>query len=55
MFKGYDNLDPSKFFELNNLPMRGHSLKLVNQDANWTLGNFHLHIELLKYGIVWMI
>jgi hypothetical protein len=29
MFKGFDNLDPSKFFELNNLPTRGHSLKLV--------------------------
>jgi hypothetical protein len=29
MFKGFDNLDPSQFFELNNLLTRGHSLKLV--------------------------
>jgi len=29
MFKGFDNLDPLLFFELNNAPTRGHSLKLV--------------------------
>jgi len=29
MFKGFDNLDLSMFFELNTAPTRGHSLKLV--------------------------
>ena len=29
MFRGFDNLDPSLFFELNSAPTRGHSLKLV--------------------------
>jgi len=29
MFKGFDNLDPLLFFELNTAPTRGHSLKLV--------------------------
>ena len=30
IFKGFDNLDPTVFFELNTAPTRGHSLKLVN-------------------------
>ena len=29
IFKGFDNLDRSKFFELSNAYTRGHSLKLV--------------------------
>ena len=29
MFKGFDNLDPLLFFELNTAPTRSHSLKLV--------------------------
>jgi len=29
MFKGFDNLDPFMFFELNTAPVRGHSVKLV--------------------------
>ena len=29
IFKGFDNLDPTVFFELSTAPTRGHSLKLV--------------------------
>jgi len=29
MFKGFDNLDPLMFFELNTAPTRGHSVKLI--------------------------
>ena len=28
LFKGFTNVDSSKFFELNNMATRGHSLKL---------------------------
>ena len=30
IFKGFDNLDPTMFFELSTAPTRGHSLKLIN-------------------------
>jgi len=29
MFKGFDNLDPLMFFEVNTTPTRGHSQKSV--------------------------
>ena len=28
IFKGFDNLDPTMFFELNTAPTRGHSFKI---------------------------
>ena len=29
IFKGFENVDPIKFFELSTTPIRGHSLKIV--------------------------
>jgi ribonuclease P/MRP protein subunit RPP40 len=40
MFKGMDNLDIHKFFELTNAPIRGHSLKLVKHGCNLDVRKF---------------
>jgi len=55
MFKGFDNLDPLMFFELNTAPTRGHSLKLVKSRRRFDVEKIHLHIGWLTYGTVWMI
>jgi len=41
MFKGFDNLDPLMFFELNTAPNRGHSLKFVKPRC---------HLDVKKYS-----
>jgi hypothetical protein len=40
MFKGMDNLDVHKFFQLTNAPTRGHSLKLVKHGCNLDIRKF---------------
>jgi ribonuclease P/MRP protein subunit RPP40 len=40
MFKGMDNLDVHKFFQLTNAPTRGHSLKLVKHGCNLDVRKF---------------
>jgi ribonuclease P/MRP protein subunit RPP40 len=40
MFKGMDNLDFHKFFQLTNAPTRGHSLKLVKHGCNLHIRKF---------------
>jgi ribonuclease P/MRP protein subunit RPP40 len=41
MFKGMDNLDVHKFFQLTNAPTRGHSLKLVKHGCNLDAERVH--------------
>jgi hypothetical protein len=40
MFKGMDNLDVHKFFQLTNAPTRGHSLKVVKHGCNLDIRKF---------------
>ena len=40
IFKGFDNLDSSMFFELGNEHTRGHSLKLVKPRCHLDIRKF---------------
>jgi len=54
MFKGFDNLDPLMFCQLNTAPTGGHYLKLVKPRCRLDVRNIRLHIGWLTYGTVWM-
>ena len=44
IFKGFDDLDPSKFFDLSQAHTRGHSLKLIKLRCRldiWTFSFAH--------------
>ena len=40
IFKGYENLDPCTFSELNTAPTRGHSLKLIKPRCRLDIRKF---------------
>ena len=40
IFKGFENLDPSLFFELSTAPTRGHSLKLIKPRCRLDIRKF---------------
>jgi hypothetical protein len=40
IFKGFDNLDPTMFFELSTAPTRGHSLKLIKPRCRLDIRKF---------------
>jgi len=54
MFKGFDNLDLLMFFELNTVPTRGHSLKLVKPRCRLDIRKYSFTHWWLTYGTVWM-
>ena len=40
IFKGFDDLDPSKFFDLSRAHTRGHSLKLIKPRCRLDIRKF---------------